>query len=35
MTQQKKKAHLLREEKARESDISGGMALGTGTAVRE
>ena len=31
----KKKAHSLREEKARESDVSGGMASGTGTAVRE
>ena len=31
----KKKAHSLREEKARESDVSGGMASGTGMAVRE
>jgi len=31
----KKKAHSLREEKARESNVSGGMASGTGTAVRE
>ena len=31
----KKKAYSPREEKARESDVLGGMALGTGTAVRE
>ena len=31
----KKKAHSLREEKARESDVLGGMASGMGMAVRE
>ena len=31
----KKKAHSLREEKVRESDVLGSMASGMGTAVRE